>query len=106
MSQLFSPGPEKNLRLEFPICPRASAVHNAVLKYVPLRGSEIASDPGVKFGVSIGSEIAPAPPVPSNELSSVSTSVTGIPVENRVIPLNRQPCTSRRGPGNRLIGSS
>ena len=36
----------------------------------------------------MGSEIAPAPPVPSKELSSVSTSVTGRPVENLVMPLS------------------
>ena len=106
MSQLFSPGPEKNLRRDVPNVPSASCEKSAVLKYgLPERGSLMLSDPGVKFGVSTGSEIAPALLVPSNELSSVSRSVTGWPLENRVIPLMRHPFTNRLGPCKRSKGN-
>src|SRR6266498_468635 len=106
MSQLLRPGPEKKRRRELPNVPNVSGLNKAVLKYgvVADRGSPILKDPGVKFGVSIVSEIAPAPPVPSKELSSVSTRVTGIPVENRVMPLNLHPFTSLLGPPNRSNG--
>ena len=93
-SQLFRPGPEKNRRLAVPSVPRSPELKSDVLKYgCPWRGSVMLSGPGVKFGVSMGSEIAPAPLVPSSELSSVSTRVTGSPVENLVMPLNLHPLT-------------
>jgi hypothetical protein len=63
------------------------------------------SEPDVKFGVSTGSEIAPALLVPSKELSSVSVRVTGRPAENLVMPLNRQPFTNLLGPPRRSTGS-
>ena len=92
MSQLFKPGPEKNRRLAFPNVPMVSGLNRDVLKYgFPERGSLMLNEPGVKFGVSTGSEIAPALLVPSKELSSVSVRVTGRPVENLVMPLSRQP---------------
>ncbi len=69
-----------------------------------MRGSVIFNDPGMKFGVSMGSEIAPALLVPSNELSSVSISVTGRPVEKRVMPLSLQPFTNRLGPAETIEG--
>ena len=106
MSQLFKPGPEKNRRRAVPNVPRVSGLNREVLKYgCPERGSAILSEPGVKFGVSTGSEIAPALLVPSSELSSVSMRVTGRPVENLVMPLSRQPLTSRLGPPKRSKGS-
>src|ERR1700682_6342785 len=102
MSQLFKPGPEKKRRLAVPRVPRISGLNSEVLKYGrPERGSLMLNDPGVKFGVSTGREIAPALLVPSKEFSSFSVRVTGRPVENLVMPLNRQPFTSLLGPPRR-----
>jgi len=103
---LFERGPEKKRRFALPNVPVASTLNSEVLKYgtVVEWGSPIFNEPGVKFGVSIGSEMAPAPLVPSKEASSVSTRVTGRPLENRVIPLKRHPFTNLLGPPKQSKG--
>jgi len=60
MSQLFRPGPEKNLRREVPNVPNVSGENSDVSKYDwPERGSLILNEPGVKFGVSTEARLLP-----------------------------------------------
>src|ERR1700722_8165566 len=95
ISQLLMPGPWKKRRLALPSRPIGSGANKDVLKYGPLRGFEIFREPGVYSGVSSGSWIGPEPEVPKRELSSISSSVTGRPVEKRVTALTVQPFVSR-----------
>src|SRR5580698_1696955 len=105
MSQLLTPGPWKKRRGEFPSWPSGSKLKSEVLKYgCPERGFVKFSGPPLYSGESYGSWIGPEPDVPSSDRSSVSSSVTGRPVEKRVIPLTLHPCVSRLE-ANLSIGS-
>jgi len=78
------------------------------MKYgFPERGSLMFSEPDVKFGVSTGSEIAPALLVPSKELSSVSVRVTEKTGGEPGDAAQRQPFTNLLGHqgGRRAVGS-
>src|SRR4029077_6632167 len=108
ISQLFRPGPWKNRRGEFPICPKGSAQNTPpgaghvcvgggtiLLKYACAdRGSLFTNSfwPGTYCGKSIGAEVFW---VPVKELSSGSEMLTGRPFAKVVNPDIDQPLARR-----------
>src|SRR6202022_1072526 len=69
------------------------------------RGSNLRTG-ATRFGVSTERTIGPPNKGPSSDQSSFSTSVTGRPVANRVIPLKAHPFVSRFGPPHLSNGNT